>query len=57
MSSVMSAQQWDTSHPNVSTRKMTKQSTLEGKEDDLREYAFLAKKRATKLLPVQMKKQ
>jgi hypothetical protein len=31
MSSVLSAQYWDTSHPNVPIRKMNKQSSLEDK--------------------------
>jgi hypothetical protein len=44
MSSALSAQHWDTSHPNVPTRKMTKKSSLEDKEVYLREGALLAKK-------------
>jgi hypothetical protein len=47
MSSVLSAQHWDTSHLNVPTRKMTMQNSLEEKEDYLREGAFLAKKKGT----------
>ncbi len=46
MSSALSAQLWDTSHPNVSTREMTKQSSLEDKEAYLREGALVAKKNA-----------
>jgi hypothetical protein len=57
MSSVLSVQHWDTSHPNVSTRKMTKQNSLEDKEAYLREDDLLAKKKATRLLTVQKKKQ
>jgi hypothetical protein len=56
VSSAMSAQQWDTSHRNVPTRKMTKQNSLEDKEAYLREGVLLAKKKVTKLLPVQKKK-
>jgi hypothetical protein len=44
MSSVLSAQHWDTSHPNVPIRKMIKQSSLEDKEAYLRECALLVKK-------------
>jgi uncharacterized membrane protein affecting hemolysin expression len=44
MSSALSAQHWDTSHLNVQTRKMTKQSFLKDKEAYLREGALLAKK-------------
>jgi hypothetical protein len=47
MSSALSAQHWDTSHPNVPTRKMTKQSSLEDKEADLKEGASVVKKNAT----------
>jgi hypothetical protein len=47
MSSALSAQHWDTSHPNVLTRKMTKQSPLEDKEVYLREGALVAKKNIT----------
>jgi hypothetical protein len=47
MLSALSAQHWDISHPNVPTRKMTKQSSLEDKESYLREGALLAKKNAT----------
>jgi hypothetical protein len=35
---------WDTSHPNVPTREMTKQSLLEDKEAYPREGALVAKK-------------
>jgi hypothetical protein len=52
----LSAQHWDTSHLNVPTRKMTKQSSLEDKEAYLREGALLAKKKATIWLIVQKKK-
>jgi hypothetical protein len=47
MSSALNAQHWDTSHPNVPTRKMTKQSSLEDKEAYLREAALLTKKNVT----------
>jgi hypothetical protein len=47
MSSAFSAQLLDTSHPNVPTRRLTKQHSLEDKEAYLREGALLAKKRAT----------
>jgi hypothetical protein len=47
MSSVLSAQHWDTSHLNVPTRKMMKKSSLEDKEVYLREGALLAKKNTT----------
>jgi hypothetical protein len=47
MSSALSAQHWDTSHPNVLIRKMIKQSSLEDKEAYLRECAFVAKKKIT----------
>jgi hypothetical protein len=57
MSNALSAQQWDTSHRNVPTRKMTKQCSLEDKEAYLREGVLLAMKKATKLLHVQKKKQ
>jgi hypothetical protein len=45
MSSILSAQYWDTSHLNVPTRKMIKQSSLEDKEAYLREGASPIKKR------------
>jgi hypothetical protein len=45
MSSGLSAQYWDTSHPNVPTRKVIKQNPLEDKEAYLREGALVAKKR------------
>jgi hypothetical protein len=48
MSSVLSAQHWNTSHPNVSTRKMIKKSSLED--------ALLEKKKFTRLLTIQKKK-
>jgi hypothetical protein len=47
MSSALSAQHWDTSHPNVPTRKVIKQSPLEDKEAYLREGDLVAKKKAT----------
>jgi hypothetical protein len=47
MSSALSAQHCDTSHPNVPTRKMTKQSPLEDKEAYLREDALVTKKNVT----------
>jgi hypothetical protein len=47
MSSALSAQVWDTSHLNVPTREMTKQSLLEDKEAYLREGSLVAKKNAT----------
>jgi hypothetical protein len=56
MSSVLSAQHWNTSHPNVSTRKMIKKSSLEDKEAYLREDALLEKKKFTRLLTIQKKK-
>jgi hypothetical protein len=46
MSSALSAQHWDTSHPNVPTRGITKQSPLEDKEAYLREDALVVKKNA-----------
>jgi hypothetical protein len=46
MSSALSAQHWDTSHLNVPTRKVIKQSPLEDKEAYLREVSLLAKKKA-----------
>jgi hypothetical protein len=47
MPSALSAQRCDTSHPNVPTRKVIKQSTLEDKEAYLREGALVAKKNTT----------
>jgi hypothetical protein len=47
MSSALSAQYWDTSHPNVTTRKVIKQSPLEDKEAYLREGALVVKKKDT----------
>jgi hypothetical protein len=44
MSSALSAQHCDTSHPNISTRKVTKQSPIEDKESYLREGVLAAKK-------------
>jgi hypothetical protein len=46
-SSALSAQHWNTSHPNVPTRKVIKQSPLEDKEAYLREGALVAKKKGT----------
>jgi hypothetical protein len=46
MSSALSAQYWDTSHLNVPTVKVIKQSPLENKEAYLREGALVAKKNA-----------
>jgi hypothetical protein len=43
----LSAQLWDTSHPNVPTREMTKQSLLEDKKAYLREGFLVAKKKVT----------
>jgi hypothetical protein len=47
MSNALSAQHWDTSHPNVPIRKVIKQSPLEDKEAYLREGVLVAKKNAT----------
>jgi hypothetical protein len=47
MLSALSAQHWDTFYPNVPTRKMIKQSSLEDKEAYLRECALPIKKKAT----------
>jgi uncharacterized membrane protein affecting hemolysin expression len=47
MSSALSAQHWDTSHLNVLTRKMTKQSSLKDKQAYIKEGALLAKKKVT----------
>jgi hypothetical protein len=47
MSNAFSAQHWDTSHSNIPTRKVTKQSPLEDKEAYLRESALVAKKNVT----------
>jgi hypothetical protein len=47
MSSALSVQDWDTFHPNVPTRKVTKQSPLEDKDVYLREGALIAKKNTT----------
>jgi hypothetical protein len=44
VSSALSFQHWDTSHPNVPIRKVTKQSPLKDKEAYLREGALVAKK-------------
>jgi hypothetical protein len=56
MSSALSAQHWDTSHLNVPTRNVIKESSLEDKEAYLREGALVAKKKATMQLFVQKKK-
>jgi hypothetical protein len=45
MSSTLSAQLWDTSHLNISTREMIKKSLLEDNEAYLREDALVAKKK------------
>jgi hypothetical protein len=47
MSSALSAQHWDTSHLNVPTRKVIKQSPPEDKEAYLREGALVVKKKGT----------
>jgi hypothetical protein len=47
MSSALSAQHWDTSHPNVPTRKVTKQNTQEDKEAYLGESVLIVKKKTT----------
>jgi hypothetical protein len=47
MSNALSAQHWDTSHPIVPARKLTKKSSLEDKEAYLREDALLARKNTT----------
>jgi hypothetical protein len=47
MLSVLSAQHWDTSNPNVPTRKIIKQSPLEDKEAYLREGDLPIKKKVT----------
>jgi hypothetical protein len=47
MSNDLSAQHYDTSHPNVPTRKMTKQNSIEDKQAYLKEGALLAIKNAT----------
>jgi hypothetical protein len=47
MPSALSVQQCDTSHPNVPTRKVIKQSPLEDKEAYLREGNLVAKKKTT----------
>jgi hypothetical protein len=47
MSSALSAHLWNTSHPNVPIREMTKQILLDDKEAYLRECAFVAKKKVT----------
>jgi hypothetical protein len=52
MLSALSAQHWDNSHPNIPTRKLTKQSPLEDKEAYVREGALDANKNVTIYLPV-----
>jgi hypothetical protein len=47
MSSALSVQLWGTSHPNVRTREMTKQSLVEGKEAYPREGVLVANKKVT----------
>jgi hypothetical protein len=44
MPSALSAQYWDTSHPNVPTRKVIKESPLEDKEAYFREGILVATK-------------
>jgi hypothetical protein len=44
MSSDLSAQHWDTSHPNVPIRKMTKQNSLEDKKSLSQRRCFACKK-------------
>jgi hypothetical protein len=44
MSSALSVQPWDTSHPNVPTGRVTKENSLKDKEVYLREGALLVKK-------------
>jgi hypothetical protein len=47
MPSALSAQHWGTSHPNVPTRKVIKQSPLEDKEAYIREGDLVVKKNTT----------
>jgi hypothetical protein len=47
ISSALSAQLWDTSHPNIPIKEMAKQSILEDKEAYLREGALVTKKNVT----------
>jgi hypothetical protein len=47
MSSALSAQHWDTSHPNVPTRKVIKQCPLEDEEAFLKEGTLDIKKKVT----------
>jgi hypothetical protein len=46
ISSTLSDQHWDTSHPNVPTRKMIKQISIEDKETYLREDTLPVNKKA-----------
>jgi hypothetical protein len=43
----LSAQYWDTSHSNIPTRKVIKQSPLDDKEAYLREGALFVRKKTT----------
>jgi hypothetical protein len=47
MSSALNAQHWDTSHSNIPTKKVIKQSPLKDKEAYLREGALVTKKKDT----------
>jgi hypothetical protein len=47
MSSVLNAQHWDTSHSNIPTKKVIKQSPLKDKEAYLREGDLVVKKNTT----------
>jgi hypothetical protein len=47
MSSALSAQHWDTSHPNIPTKKVIKQSPLEDKEAYIRECGLVVNKKGT----------
>jgi hypothetical protein len=47
MSSALSAQQWDTSHLNVPTRKVIKQNPLKDKETYLKEGDLVAEEKTT----------
>jgi hypothetical protein len=47
MLNALSAQYWNTSHLNVPTRKVIKQTSLEDKEAYLREGALVVMKKGT----------
>jgi hypothetical protein len=47
MASALSAQHWDTSHPNVPAREVIMQGPLEDKEAYLRDGALVVKTKAT----------